>query len=139
MKKITHPRLKNQIVGPLLVALHAECYNVLHSCRLCYLYLVCNIPFTNSTVYFILKKKKLKKINYKGFVTFISPRLVFGVPLISTNSTLKFQTIYPQAAQARSLQVRAAEVIWSEYTRIISVLSDEDMKSSCLSICTSSL
>ena len=44
-----------QIVGPLLVALHAECYNILNSCRLCYLYLVCNIPFTNSTVYFINK------------------------------------------------------------------------------------
>ena len=71
-EKITHPRLKNQIVGPLLVALHAECYNILNACRLCYLYLVCNIPFTNSIVYFI--KKKLKKINYKGFVTFISPR-----------------------------------------------------------------
>ena len=28
-EKITHPRLKNQIVGPLLVALHAECYNIL--------------------------------------------------------------------------------------------------------------
>ena len=27
-EKITHPRLKNQIVGPLLVALHAECYNI---------------------------------------------------------------------------------------------------------------
>ena len=125
MKKITHPRLKNQIVGPLLVALHAGCHNILNSCRLCYLYLVCNIPFTNSTVYFIFKKKKKrKKINYKGFVTFISPRLVFGVPLIFTNSTLKFQTIYPQAAQAHYVWVRASEVIWSEYTRIISVLSD---------------
>ena len=56
MKKLTHPRLKNQIVGPLLVALHAECYNILNSCRLCYLYLVCNIPFTNLTVYFIKKQ-----------------------------------------------------------------------------------
>ena len=28
-EKITHPRLKNQIVGPLLIALHAECYNIL--------------------------------------------------------------------------------------------------------------
>ena len=55
-KKITHPRLKNQIVGPLLFAIHAECYNILNSCRLCYLYLVCNIPFTNLTVYFIKKK-----------------------------------------------------------------------------------
>ena len=125
MKKITHPRLKNQIVGPLLVALHAECYNILNSCRLCYLYLVYNIPFTNSTVYFIFKKKKLKKINYKGFVTFISLGLVFGVPLIFTNSTLKFQTIYPQAAQAHYVWVRVSEVIWSEYTRIISVLSDD--------------
>ena len=30
----------------------------------------------------------------------------------------------PQAAQAHYLWVRASEVIWSEYTRIISVLSD---------------
>ena len=129
MKKITHPRLKNQIVGPLLVALHAECYNILNSCSLCYLDLVCNIPFTgglpfmlsaimlnscrrcyfnlvpraffppkagekrpgdevgcylylvcnilftNLTVYFIKKtNKQLKKIVHKGFVTFISPR-----------------------------------------------------------------
>ena len=29
-----------------------------------------------------------------------------------------------QAAQAHHLWVRASEVIWSEYTRIISVLSD---------------
>ena len=57
-----------------------------NSCRLCYLYLVCNIPFTNSTVYFI--KKKLKKLNYKGFVTFISPRTVFGVPLIFINTVI---------------------------------------------------
>ena len=71
-EKKTHPRLKDQIVGPLLVALHAECYNILNSYRLCCLYLVCNIPFTNLTVYFI--KKKLKKIKHKGFVTFISPR-----------------------------------------------------------------
>ena len=28
-EKITHPRLKNQIVGPLLVALHAEYYSKL--------------------------------------------------------------------------------------------------------------
>ena len=64
-----------QIVGPLLVALHAECYNILNSCRLYYLYLVSNIPFTNSTVYYIyIYIYKLKKINYKGFVTFISPR-----------------------------------------------------------------
>ena len=32
--------------------------------------------------------------------------------------------IIPQAAQAHYLWVRASEVIWSEYTRIISVLSD---------------
>jgi len=30
----------------------------------------------------------------------------------------------PQAAQAHYVWVRASEVIWSEYTRIISVLSD---------------
>ena len=59
-EKITHPRLKNQIVSPLLVVLCAECYNILTSCRLCYLYLVFNIPFTNSTVYFIKKTKENK-------------------------------------------------------------------------------
>ena len=73
---------------------------------------------------FYIFLKKTKKINYKGFVTFISPRLVFGVPLIITNSTLKFQTIYPQAAQAHYVWVRDSEVIGSECTRIISVLSD---------------
>ena len=30
----------------------------------------------------------------------------------------------PQAAQAQYMWVRASEVIWPEYTRIISVLSD---------------
>ena len=60
LEKITHPRLKNQIVGPLLVALHAECYNILNACRLFYLYLVCNIPLTNSIVYFIKKTKENK-------------------------------------------------------------------------------
>ena len=61
-EKITHPRLKIQIVGPLLVALHAECYNMLNSCRVYNLHLVCNIPFANSNVYFMKKKRKLKKI-----------------------------------------------------------------------------
>ena len=38
-KIITHPQLKNQIVDPLQVALHAECYDIFkNSCRLCYLY-----------------------------------------------------------------------------------------------------
>ena len=32
--------------------------------------------------------------------------------------------VTPQAAQAHYLWVRASEVIWSEYTRIISALSD---------------
>ena len=32
--------------------------------------------------------------------------------------------IKTQAAQAQYLWVRASDVIWSEYTRIISVLSD---------------
>ena len=50
-----------------------------------------------------------------------------------------------QAAQAHYVWVQASEVIWSEYTRIISVLcqinakSLKDMKSSCLPICTSSI
>ena len=33
-------------------------------------------------------------------------------------------SVPPQVAQAHYLWVRASEVIWSEYTRIISVLSD---------------
>ena len=66
-EKITHPRLKNQIVGPFLMALHAECYNILNSCRLCYLYLVCNIPFTNSTVSFIKKTKENKLLRFWYF------------------------------------------------------------------------
>ena len=33
-------------------------------------------------------------------------------------------SIEPQAAQAHYVWVRASEVIWSEYTRIISVLCD---------------
>ena len=32
--------------------------------------------------------------------------------------------VLPQAAQAHYVWVRASEVIWSEYTRIISILSD---------------
>ena len=32
--------------------------------------------------------------------------------------------VSPQAAQGHYVWVRASEVIWSEYTRIISVLSD---------------
>ena len=34
--------------------------------------------------------------------------------------------VLPQAAQAHYVWVRASEVIWSEYTRIISVLSDAE-------------
>ena len=37
---------------------------------------------------------------------------------------LSSQYLIPQAAQAHYVWVRASEVIWSEYTRIISVLSD---------------
>ena len=33
-------------------------------------------------------------------------------------------TVSAQAAQAHHVWVRASELIWSEYTRIISVLSD---------------
>ena len=56
-EKITHPRLKNQIVGPLLVALHAECYNILNACRLCYLYLVTFL----SPIQRLFYKKKTKE------------------------------------------------------------------------------
>ena len=37
---------------------------------------------------------------------------------------LSLSSRLPQAAQAHYVWVRASEVIWSEYTRIISVLSD---------------
>ena len=53
--------------------------------------------------------------------------------------------VFSQAAQVHYVWVQASEVIWSEYTIIISVLcqinakSLKDMKSSCLSICTSSI
>ena len=40
------------------------------------------------------------------------------------NENLNNSSIEPQAAQAHDVWVRASEVIWSEYTRIISVLSD---------------
>ena len=35
-----------------------------------------------------------------------------------------FPIVFPQAAQAHYVWVRASEVIWSQHTRIISVLSD---------------
>ena len=41
---------------------------------------------------------------------------------------LSSQYLIPQAAQAHYVWVRASEVIWSEYTRIISVLSDAKHK-----------
>ena len=40
------------------------------------------------------------------------------------NENINNSSIEPQAAQAHYAVVRASEVIWSEYTRIISVLSD---------------
>ena len=49
-----------------------------------------------------------------------------------------------QTAQAHYMWVRASEVIWSEYTLVHYLMVNKrknlkDMKSSCLSICTSSL
>ena len=64
MKKISDLRLKNQIVGPLLVASHAEWY------------LVCNIPFTNSTVYFIIKKNLFSLILHSNFRLFITQAFI---------------------------------------------------------------
>ena len=40
------------------------------------------------------------------------------------NLLIHLGLITPQAAQAHYVWVRASEVIWSEYTRIISALSD---------------
>ena len=55
-------------------------------------------------------------------------RLLFLVgvicPLMQEHSLRLKRLISPQAAQAHYLWVRASEVIWSECTRIISVLSD---------------
>ena len=44
--------------------------------------------------------------------------------LIDRGEDVIFELVWAQAAQAHYLWVRASEVIWSEYTRIISVLSD---------------
>ena len=55
------------------------------------------------------------------------PVLVLGreskghIPLLVTDKRLHDKS---QAAQAHYVWVRASEVIWSEYTRVISVLSD---------------
>ena len=40
------------------------------------------------------------------------------------NNVCHYEAVMAQAAQAHYLWVRASEVIWSEYARIISVLSD---------------
>ena len=50
--------------------------------------------------------------------------LVQSYPLVTTILSVRIPTVTPQAAQAHYVWVRASEVIWSEYTRIISVLSD---------------
>ena len=69
------------------------------------------------TIYFrfYLCKNKLMKV-------FIGIEIWFGFSLIDIKKTFRNET--SQAAQAHYLLVRASEVIWSEFTRIISVLSD---------------
>ena len=49
-----------------------------------------------------------------------SPELI----TLCLSGSFKKLRVLPQAAQAHDLWVRASEVIWSEHTRIISVLSD---------------
>ena len=44
--------------------------------------------------------------------------------LILANQYAKYNSVTAQAAQAHYVWVRASEVIWSEHTRIISVLSE---------------
>ena len=44
--------------------------------------------------------------------------------------------VIAQAAQAHHVWVRASEVIWSEYTRIISVISDAKEMQKCLTCLT---
>ena len=53
---------------------------------------------------------------------FINVLSVSLVPLAGI--TEENNTVQPQAAQAHYVWVRDSEVIWSEYTRIIRVLSD---------------
>ena len=57
--------------------------------------------------------------NYQNSVTCLGP--VF-LPVF--DPCTKTCCLPPQAAQAHYMWVKASEVIWSEYTRIISALSD---------------
>ena len=52
--------------------------------------------------------------SYFAFHIFLFSFLLFSITAL----------LQSQAAQAHYVWVRASEVIWSEYTRIISVLSD---------------
>ena len=52
--------------------------------------------------------------SYFAFHIFLFSFLLFSITAL----------LQSQAAQAQYVWVRASEVIWSEYTRIISVLSD---------------
>ena len=75
----------------------------------------------------VLTGKKIKHIYTLFYKVGCNPPYPFP-PLPSEQSLLclpetKLNDI-SQAAQAHYLWVRASEVIWSEYTRIISVLSD---------------
>ena len=49
---------------------------------------------------------------------------VLGYLLLETHWSPTQRSILTQAAQAHYVWVRASGAIWSEYTRIISVLSD---------------
>ena len=63
----------------------------------------------------------LKEIQ-NSFISF-KRRLILRAKQLLMDSLL-FNIVASQAAQALYLWVRASEVIWSEYTRIISVLSN---------------
>ena len=53
-----------------------------------------------------------------------SSRKIFTAHYACRNAALNLTPVTAQATQAHYLWVRASEVIWWEYTRIISVLSD---------------
>ena len=84
-------------------------------------------PKINNLV-FLIATWNLNLINHhchkatSDFLDLLYSRMFF--PLITRPTRITANKVSSQAAQAHYLWVRASEVIWSEYTRIISVLSD---------------
>jgi len=74
---------------------------------------------------------KVIKLGFQHQFDQFRPRLVPQLTQVASGLLFKVRVVSvirgyekPQAAQAHYVWVRASEVIWSEYTRIISVLSD---------------